>query len=198
MSPMIVSMARGLGGAGGMLGRAGHMAVVVVALAGLAFVAAACTGGSAGPGVAQLGSSPDANASPHGLAAFAACMRTHGVPNFPDSGRIDVGGGIDPGSSQFRAAQEACRGLLPQGGGGVVSAKDQAAFLAFSACMRSHGVPNFPDPDFSGGGVTIDAGAGGGPDPSSPQFQAAQKACGHFLPGGGSHPQKVGPGGGAP
>jgi hypothetical protein len=46
--------------------------------------------------------------------------------------------------------------------------------------MRSHGVPNFPDPQFSGGGVRI---GGTGLDPNSPQFTAAQKACQSKLPG---------------
>jgi hypothetical protein len=193
MSPTIASIARELGGAGGMLGRAGPVAVVVMALAGLALGAAACSAGSAGPGVAQVGSSPNASASPRGRAAFAACMRKHGVPNFPDSGPITVGRGIDPGSPQFRSAQQACRRMLPQGGGGVVSAKDQAAFLAFAACMRSHGLPDFPDPDFSGGGVSIAGGPG--LDLGSPQFQAAQKACSHYLPGGGPQVRKVRPGG---
>ncbi len=45
--------------------------------------------------------------------------------------------------------------------------------------MRTHGVPNFPDPTFSGGGVkmTLKAGGANGIDPNSPQFKAAQKAC---------------------
>ena len=51
--------------------------------------------------------------------------------------------------------------------------------LAFSACMREHGV-DYPDPDVSGGGISIEIGgpdAAGGIDPSSEKFQAAQEAC---------------------
>ena len=52
-----------------------------------------------------------------------------------------------------------------------------------SRCMRSHGVPNFPDPKFpSGGGVGIQLN-GNGIDPNSPAFQAAQKACGSIFGG---------------
>jgi hypothetical protein len=49
--------------------------------------------------------------------------------------------------------------------------------------MRSHGVPNFPDPTFPhGGGVGIQLN-GNGIDPNSPAFQAAQKACGSIFGG---------------
>lgn len=46
--------------------------------------------------------------------------------------------------------------------------------------MRSHGVPNFPDPG-SSGGIQI----GNGINPKAPAFQAAQHACFKLLPGGG-------------
>jgi hypothetical protein len=55
-------------------------------------------------------------------------------------------------------------------------------FLAFSQCMRAHGVTNFPDPSSSGG---IQIGNGSGINPSAPSFRAAQAACFHLLPGGG-------------
>jgi hypothetical protein len=54
------------------------------------------------------------------------------------------------------------------------------ALIAFSKCMRAHGVPNFPDP--SGGGVNI---AGTGIDPQAPAFQSARGACSKLIPGGG-------------
>ena len=53
-------------------------------------------------------------------------------------------------------------------------------FIAFSKCMRAHGVTNFPDP--TGHGINI---GGTGIDPRSPAFQAAQKVCFKLLPGGG-------------
>jgi hypothetical protein len=54
--------------------------------------------------------------------------------------------------------------------------------VAFSQCMRSHGVTGFPDPS-SGGGIQIQAGSG--VNPASPAFQAAQSSCQKLLPGGG-------------
>ena len=43
--------------------------------------------------------------------------------------------------------------------------------------MRKHGVPNYPDPTFSGGEMGIQIG-GPGDNPQSPAFQNAQKVCG--------------------
>jgi hypothetical protein len=49
---------------------------------------------------------------------FFRCMRAHGVPNFPDpdsTGRIPDPAtfGIDQGSPQFEAANQACRKYRP-------------------------------------------------------------------------------------
>jgi hypothetical protein len=52
---------------------------------------------------------------------FVACMRSHGVPDFPDpqGGRLLIGGGkVDPNSPQFKSAMQACRTLLPGGAAG--------------------------------------------------------------------------------
>jgi hypothetical protein len=61
------------------------------------------------------------------------------------------------------------------------------AAVAMAVCMRSHGVPNFPDPTVRTGpmgGVGIQLGPpGGSVDPGSPAFQAARKACGPILKG---------------
>lgn len=57
--------------------------------------------------------------------------------------------------------------------------------LAFSRCMRAHGVTNFPDPSSSGGGIQIAIGSSSGVNPRSPAFQSAQGSCKHLLPGGG-------------
>jgi hypothetical protein len=66
-----------------------------------------------------------------------------------------------------------------------VTGKSYSQALAFSRCMREHGVSNFPDPKSSGGGVQLTLGAGSGVKPGSPAFQSAQSACRHLLPGGG-------------
>ncbi|MGA2927919.1 MAG: hypothetical protein ABSG43_18375 [Solirubrobacteraceae bacterium] len=55
------------------------------------------------------------------------------------------------------------------------------ALIAFSKCMRAHGVTNFPDPAGSGG-LNI---AGTGINPQSPAFKSAQAGCVKLMPGGG-------------
>jgi hypothetical protein len=54
------------------------------------------------------------------LLKFATCMRAHGIANFPDpvSNSDDIGfslRGLDPQSSQFQAAQQACHQYQPTG-----------------------------------------------------------------------------------
>jgi hypothetical protein len=64
------------------------------------------------------------------------------------------------------------------GTGGSASNSASASPLAFSHCMRSHGVSNFPDPDSSGAIPKV------GPQQlgvSSSWFQQAQSACAYLL-----------------
>ena len=53
--------------------------------------------------------------------------------------------------------------------------------VAFSQCMRSHGITNFPDPNSNG---VISGAISDGVNPNSPQFQAAEKACQKYSSGG--------------
>ena len=132
--------------------------------------------------------------NPQKALKLAECMRANGVANFPDpngQGLIQ-GSGIDPNSPQFQKAQQKCAKNLG-GGPGTRSpaqiAKQEAEALAFSKCMRSHGVSDFPDPQFGSGGsirISVHARAGGGAgglDFNSSIFQKAQNACGSLLPG---------------
>jgi hypothetical protein len=188
-------------------------AIGLAALASLALGAAGCGGGSGSPPVASIaGTSPATTATTgasqggapsggpgsggessmqvgSGGTAFSACMRAHGVPNFPDPdshGVLTFGSstGIDPGSPKFRSAQQACLKSLPKHAppSHAQVVKMQAQALRYSACMRAHGVPKFPDPTFSAGGVNLRVDSRS-VDPNSPQFQSAQKACQGRLPG---------------
>jgi hypothetical protein len=171
--------------------RAGVLAVV----AAIAVLATAC-GSSSVPSFATSASAGSATFTQ--LVALAQCMRTHGAPNFPDpntSGDFNLTttpngpkGAIDIDSSQIRVAYGACRHRLPGGGPNLGQLQQQAQqklqralprLLKLSQCMRSHGVPNFPDPTLNG----LDLN-GSGINPTSPQFQAAIRACQHLLPAG--------------
>jgi hypothetical protein len=171
------------------LRRAGALAAV----AAVAVLAAAC-GGSA---------SPSQSAPTYvQVLALAKCMRSHGVPNFPDpdasggysltaNGSLAGAGGssVDINSSQAQAAYGDCRHLVP--GGPSISQLEQdeqqeqqqqakmlPVMLKYVHCMRSHDVPNFPAPGQS------KFGSGGPPNVNSPQYLAAASACQHLLPRG--------------
>ena len=95
-----------------------------------------------------------------------------------------------PRQAGLLAAALACLALLaaacsssPSSGTGAAPASGSARHseLAFSRCMRAHGITAFPDPN-SQGGIALNAGPGTGIDPKSPQFKAAYRACRSLLP----------------
>ena len=73
------------------------------------------------------------------------------------------------------------------GGSSGTPAAQGNAWLAFSGCMRSHGVSKFPDPDSSGFPPKKSLQQLG---VSNSQFQAAQRSCRHLLPNGGRAPSE--------
>jgi hypothetical protein len=109
---------------------------------------------AAGLVLSACGSSRPTSTSSVGLPLqYASCMRSHGVPAFPDQGpgaefSIPVGSGINPQSPAFQSAQSACSNLIPRAGAGPSEATEQQKLrmLAESLCMRKHGLPSFPDP----------------------------------------------------
>jgi len=132
---------------------------MLIAAASLALLAA-CTGS---PTPATAGGTPSAAG---GAVAYSHCMRSDGVPDFPDPAS---GGGIPKAiaqqlgvsQSRLQAAQNACRPLLPDAtsfdqqarqcltAGACPQALVQQMLTAdrtFARCMRSHGVPSWPDP----------------------------------------------------
>jgi hypothetical protein len=162
----------------------------------------ACSGGSKLPTVPTAGSQPTTTAAPAGgpglpgqarlaqAGAYSQCMRSHGVPNFPDPVLTPSGGygyrttGIDPNSASFQGGLQACKTLPSpwKPTGQQLSPAQQEAWLSWANCIRAHGVPNFPDPTFSGGVAVQISGAGGA---SSPQFQSAMDACKSQMPSTG-------------
>jgi hypothetical protein len=148
-------------------GESARRGIVLAALATTALLAAAC-GGS--PSSTGSGGSPNAggSASPPSAVAYSRCIRSHHVPRYPDptsSGTLPKVSlqRLGVSSSQFQAAQRACGHLLPSNGGTLSAQSLQQCELTgdcppalvrqalteglnFARCMRSHGVPNWPDP----------------------------------------------------
>jgi len=175
-------------------------AAALMATAATVAVAAGCGGNPSSPSVARLGTSTTSSSGGGNTQAssgdksdnalkFSQCMRSHGVPNFPDP---SSGGGVsitpsmnlNPDSQQFQQARRACQHLIPQGKqlSPAQQAEVQRQMLAFSQCMRAHGLPDFPDPQFSGNTARLELKQSSGLNPNSPQFQRAQSACASKLP----------------
>jgi hypothetical protein len=161
-------------------------------MAGVALLAAGCGGSPSTPGAQATGSSQYQKAL-----AYSQCMRSHGVPSFPDptsQGQFPPLQEGRNGMSQqaVQSAQNACRHLQPDGGAGTAQ-QQQARItqaLNFARCMRAHGVPDFHDPAAANGGIGYNMA---GVDTHSPQYHTAQQACqslqsgkGQASAGGGS------------
>ena len=177
--------------------------VLVGLLATIGLLAAAC-GGSKDPGVAgggrttttvapsgTSGSGSSGEASQSQQLQLAQCMRSHGVSNFPDpspgGGQLNAisAAGINTQSPTYQAAEHACEKYTPAANmTPAQSAAENTKGLKFSQCMRSHGVPNFPDP-ITGptGGQAINL-RGSGIDQNRPTYQAANQACQSIIPSG--------------
>jgi hypothetical protein len=161
---------------------------LLIAAVGAALALGACGGSDDGGG---SGSSAEDKAY-EGALKFAKCMREHGI-DMPDpkkdaNGRIKITAKASARSgtddANMRAAQKDCQKYLKAGGGRAPSAADQAkakdALLAYTRCMRSHGV-KIPDPEFSSGGSLASVGGPGQTNPDSPKFKAADKVCHKYL-----------------
>jgi hypothetical protein len=160
----------------------------LAAITGAALAIAAC--GTSTTRSSQAGSGES------GFLAYSRCMRSHGVPTFPDpsaGGGIHLTAGVDPSSPSFRSAHAQCHGLLP--GGGLpagVSEQQKEQLVQTADCMRAHGVTGFPDPTTTPPAnlqnYSIAEGLGGTNggifllvpktiDVNSPGFKQAAKTC---------------------
>jgi hypothetical protein len=147
--------------------------------------------------------------APNVPVSMSKCMRANGVPNFPDPREGPSGGGVGwPGGGPVMissdvlliigqrlagpvvasAAKTCTEYMAPSSPPSAVSERERVAAIANAECMRKHGVPNFPDPTFSGG--QLNAGLGG-VNPQSPAFKQAAAACGDV--GGGGQRIFIGP-----
>ena len=198
-------------------GRLRRAATIALGALAAGVAVGGCGGGSSTPGVATVSSTPGVatvstntgatvTAAPgpaggggkqgRGLLAYASCMRSHGVPNFPDPSGSEgipkqavISAAKAVGNSQFEAAEHDCKQLLPAGGslGGrpsrTVTAQDQQYYLKAATCMRSHGIADFPDPSFSNGEVEFHM-LEHLVDIHSTQFTEAYQICRRLIPSG--------------
>jgi hypothetical protein len=165
----------------------------VVAAAAFALLAAGC-GGGISPG-ANGSSSATATTTQNGTRAsalaFARCMRSHGLPKWPDP---TYGGVFDKLTlqhtgytvAQVRSVQDGpcnhlLRGAAPQAPPTITPA-EQADYLKATACMRSHGFPRFPDPTFPNNNIHINVPSSINQDSST--FKSAAEVCVKLIPAG--------------
>jgi hypothetical protein len=193
-----------------------RIAAAGIAMAALALLAAACGGSRS-----STGSDGSANAggstTSASAVAYSACMRSHGVPNYPDpdsSGQLPKPDAHHVGvsSSQLQATQQACQHLLPNNGDAMNVGSVQQCMLAddcpkslvqqvlneerrFAQCMRSHGVPNWPDPitDSHGRPVFAISISKDGFNPYSKPIWAKGNECSHLMPALPGAPFQVSP-----
>ena len=183
-----------------------RITAAIIATGALVVLVAACSSpSSAGGSPAAAGSATSSSA-----VAYSHCMRSHGVPNFPDPSSSGLVPKADPqelgvSSSQLQAAQRACQHLYPTNGGAIRASLMQCeetgdcpqamvqrvmnGMRMLTRCMRSHGVPNWPDPTVdSEGRPGFNLLHVNGFDPSSPQIDHKLQECEHEMPGGAPVP----------
>jgi hypothetical protein len=184
---------------------AGRSLTLGAALATVGLLAAACGGASpSSAGVATVGASSGSAASPaaattptsrlNALQKAAQCMRSNGVPTFPDP-TVDSNGNarltglrsLDRNDPVTAAARKACLKYFTAARPTFTPQQQQQlqnALLAFARCVRQHGY-NMPDPTFNGGSGAGPGGRGvfGSVNRNDPLFQKARKACQPLLAG---------------
>lgn len=155
---------------------------IVVAAIGAATAIAACGSHSTHPsGAARPPSQAQVRQD---MVSFSRCMRSHGVPDFPDPDSPQrFKAALDPSSSHapaFQSAQTACRHLLPASRAPRQSAAQArarvTAALAFARCLRGRGFPRFPDPT-STGEMSHEMLTSAGIDVHRPALLRAADAC---------------------
>jgi len=173
--------------------RRARVAAVITVMAPAVLLAAACSS----PSSNGSGGSPTAGGSANSPipVAYSRCMRSHGIPNFPDpnsSGQIPKEEILQLGvsTSVLQTAQRACMRLWPYQAPPQAQQRQQLTDdLTFAQCMRSHGVPKFPDPTTGPDGPHFAISVSrDGFDPHSSQVLAKAYECQHVLPAGSRLP----------
>ena len=173
-----------------------RVAGIGLALGAAALLFAAC-GGTAGPGVASIGSTttttaPASTSQKAQFARFGTCMRSHGEPKFQNpiaSGNsitFTVSPSLGIGTPRYAHAASDCQPYLPPGveppGIQQITPADKGDYLKAVACIHTHGFPSVPDPTFTSGNVHISMPKS--IDEKTPRFQRALATCRKLIPAG--------------
>jgi hypothetical protein len=190
---------------------AARTAAATIGIAALALLAGACSGSPspAGSDAAHNTATSENSAS---AVAYSQCMRSHGVPDFPDppsSGVVPKGSAQEFGvsSSEYQAATRACQHLYPTTDGSIqlcettgdcpqaVVQQGLSVMRRYAQCLRAHGVPNWPDPtidsegrpffDVSGAGITYQY-------THSASFESKDRQCERLIGGSAGVPVPLG------
>jgi hypothetical protein len=185
--------------------------VLVLAALGLCVALAACGSSSSstatgGSGSGSSTTSTTASRSGFNSTTFRTCLKQHGVtlPSRPAGGGPPAGGGGGGGffgggggagaggagggfrsNPKLAAAFKACgggnfrRGARP-GGRFQIS---HASIQTFVTCVRQHGYPQMPNPNFTGKGPIFPANIR-----TNPKFVSASRSCASTLRPGPSSP----------
>jgi len=134
----------------------------LIGVAGVVMLIAGCGGGGGG----TSGAAPTATHSyaksdqRQAYLTFAQCMRTNGQPNFPDPVQDSNGNWGFPATVGKPIAPAACEAdyrqirTVNEGIYGPAQTANLATLQAFAACMRAHGLSDWPDPT-SGGNFAL-------------------------------------------
>lgn len=165
--------------------RARRWTALLAATAGIILLTAGCGGGK--PADAASASASASPTSPAEMALeYAQCIREHGVPKYPDPtvngnsiGSGDNVNALGVSQSVLQAAQNACQKLSPQNfvPAGADTAQNIAQGRTYAECIRTHGVPDFPDPS-SDGKFDVPTSI----NVQGPAYTAASKACQSVRP----------------
>jgi hypothetical protein len=192
--------------------RPARTAAAIIATAALALLAAACSNPSSTGGAPNAGGSAPSTSA----VAYSHCIRSHGVPHFPDppsSGQVPKGDAQQFGvsSSQLQTARAVCQHLYPGNGGSFQQSIQQCELTGdcpqavvqqaltemrnYARCIRSHGVPNWPDPTTdSRGRPYFDVNRAGISHAytHSPLFESKDRICERQIGGSAGVPVPLG------
>jgi hypothetical protein len=180
------------------------IALILISIC-MAGAAAGCSGGASGGGHggAQGGGSQGGSSQGGGteqtmavMRQLAHCIRSHGMPGWPDPIINPLTSAPDWPQSAPRlpaGIQQACQSianLLPPAAqqSQPPTPASMQALVRFARCLRSHGIPTWPDPNALGEfPMTTQMAA---------QFKGTDRpavgACIHYVPGGSQYLRFVG------